>query len=407
MSMLLALRPSLIDRQLEALREQVDAPLRLELWDGRSFDFSAQPTVTVRLPSETSLKYLAKPSLASLGEAYVEGHLDIDGPLPDVIAVADRLSRASGATPWKSAKGMIRAHSKKVDAESISYHYDVSNDFYALWLDRNMVYSCAYFKHEDDSLDQAQEQKLDHVCRKLRLQPGEEFLDIGCGWGALIRWAATHYGVRATGITLSERQHAYATARIKAEGLQDTCQALLMDYRDVPGDERFDKIASVGMFEHVGIKNLPVYFGAVRRLLREQGLFLNHGITAMNTQSGSVGLGAGEFIDRYVFPNGEVPHIALALSGMTEQRLEAVDVESLRPHYARTLDLWAQRLIEHRGEALAIAGERNMRIWQIYLAGCAHAFRQGWVSIYQVLATRQNEEGLSLLPLTREYMYSP
>lgn len=405
MSMLLALRPSVLDRQLETLQSKFSAPLRLELWDGRRYDFSAQPTVTVRLPSEASLKYFAKPSLASLGEAYVEGHLDIDGPLHDVIEVADRLSRAGGASPWHSVRHAVHAHSRKLDAESISYHYDVSNEFYGLWLDRNMVYSCAYFKRTDDTLDAAQEQKLDHICRKLMLQPGERFLDIGCGWGGLIRWAAKHYGVQATGITLSKQQHAYAVERIRAEGLQDKCEALLVDYRDVPGEERFDKIASIGMFEHVGIKNLPVYFGAVKRLLREKGLFLNHGITAMSTASNPVGMGASEFIDRYVFPNGELPHVSVALADMSEQKLEVVDVESLRPHYARTLELWADRLVANRARALAAAGEKRVRIWQVYLAGCAHAFRQGWVSIHQILASKQTEEGSSELPLTREYMY--
>jgi cyclopropane-fatty-acyl-phospholipid synthase len=405
MSMLLALRPSLIDRQLEELKGRLSAPFRLELWDGRRFDFSASPSVTVKLKSEAALKYLSKPTLASLGEAYVEGHLDVDGPLADVVEAADRLARAGGGNPWDANLSPRRAHSRKLDSESVSYHYDVSNEFYKLWLDANMVYSCAYFKRGDDSLDTAQEQKLDHICRKLQLKAGERFLDVGCGWGALIRWAAKHYGVKATGITLSREQHAYAVERTRAEGLADRCEALLLDYRDMPGEGVFDKIASVGMFEHVGIKNLPVYFGTVKRLLRERGLFLNHGITSMSAGSAAVGMGAGEFIDRYVFPNGELPHLSLALAEMSEQKLEVVDVESLRTHYAKTLALWTDRLVANQERALAIAGDKRLRIWQLYLAGCSRAFQQGWISIYQVLATRQAEEGLSELPLTREHMY--
>jgi cyclopropane-fatty-acyl-phospholipid synthase len=406
LSLIAALRPSLLERRIEALKNNITAPFRLELWDGRRFQFSPQPTVTIRVPSAAALKYFAKPSLDTLAQAYIEGQLDVDGPLGDIIEVADRLSRADGHSPLEPVRQRTKRHHRKLDAEAISYHYDVSNEFYSLWLDRNMVYSCAYFQRDDDSLDAAQEQKLDYICRKLRLQPGERFLDIGCGWGGLIRWAASHYGVHATGITLSKQQHAYATERIRCEGLQDRCEALLLDYRDLRGEGCFDKIASVGMFEHVGVKNLPEYFGTVRRLLREQGLFLNHGITGMNPHSSAVGMGAGEFIDRYVFPHGELPHLSWALADMADQKLEVVDVESLRPHYARTLALWAERLVAHKDQAREIAGDRRLRIWQVYLAGCAHGFRQGWMSIYQILASKQAQEGPSALPATREYMYA-
>ena len=268
-----------------------------------------------------------------------------------------------------------------------------------------MVYSCGYFRHEDDTLEAAQLQKLDHICAKLGLAPGERFLDIGCGWGALAMRAAEKYGVMATGITLSDNQHRLANERIRAAGLQDRCRVIMQDYRDMRGEGVYDKIASVGMFEHVGLGNLAVYFSVVRRLLRERGLFLNHGITSADTRNRPVGLGAGEFIGRYVFPKGELPHLHRVVHDMSEQDLEVHDVECLRPHYAKTLGTWSDRFEGCMEAAVAASSERTARIWRIYLAGCAHAFEQGWVSIYQVLASRQTKPGPTALPLTREWMY--
>ncbi len=298
-------------------------------------------------------------------------------------------------------------HTRRDDREAIQHHYDVSNEFYALWLDPRMVYSCAYFRHEDDTLEQAQRQKLDHICTKLMLKPGEKFLDIGCGWGALAMRAAEKYGVDATGITLSENQFRLATERIRAAGLQDRCRVLLLDYRDAPGEGVYDKIASVGMFEHVGLKNLPVYFGTVRRLLREKGLFLNHGITSSDPENGAVGMGGGEFIGRYVFPRGELPHLHRAIHDMSAQDLEVHDVECLRPHYAKTLAFWSASFEEHLAEAVAASSERTARIWRLYLAGCAYGFEEGWMSIHQVLASKRTRPGRTALPLTRDWMYRP
>jgi cyclopropane-fatty-acyl-phospholipid synthase len=268
-----------------------------------------------------------------------------------------------------------------------------------------MVYSCAYFREEGDSLEQAQLQKLDHICRKLRLAPGEKFLDIGCGWGALVMRAAEKYGVDATGITLSENQFRLATERIKAAGLEGRCRVLLQDYRDHAGEEFYDKVASVGMFEHVGLRNLPVYFGAVQRLLRERGLFLNHGITSSDIENRAVGMGAGEFIGRYVFPRGELPHLHLVVNEMSAQDFEIQDIECLRSHYAKTCAAWSASFERRLAEAAAASSERTARIWRLYLAGCAHAFEQRWISIYQVLGSKQCRPGRANLPLTREWMY--
>ena len=393
-----------VESALTNLKKHIQAPLRVVLWDGREVALSDEPRVTVRLNDASTAAALARPSFLTFGEAYIEGRADLEGDMREAIRSVEALARSAQRTLFANSGSRVR-HTRNVDRESIRHHYDVSNEFYALWLDPRMVYSCAYFRDESDSLEAAQVQKLDHICRKLRLAPGERFLDIGCGWGALVIRAAERYGVDATGVTLSENQHRLANERIRAAGLQDRCRVLFQDYRDHPGEGTYDKIASVGMFEHVGLRNLPVYFGAVHRLLRAGGLFLNHGITAANTGNRPVGMGAGEFIGRYVFPNGEVPHLHLATREMSDQSLEIHDVECLRPHYAKTLALWSANFERRLAEAVAASDERTARIWRLYLAGCAHAFEQGWVSIYQVLASKPSGTGRTELPLTRDWMY--
>ena len=394
-----------VENALSRLKKSVSAPVRLVLWDGRAVDFCDKPKVTVRLKGVRGASALMRPSLLSLAEAYIEGDADLEGDMREAIRGAEAITRAIPKPLFQSDGPTNARHTKRGDREAIQHHYDVSNEFYALWLDPRMVYSCAYFKDEGDSLESAQLQKLDHICTKLRLQPGEKFLDIGCGWGALVMRAAQEYGVHATGITLSENQFELANRRIKAAGLEGRCRVLLQDYRDTPGEGVFDKIASVGMFEHVGLRNLPVYFSVVRRLLRENGLFLNHGITTSDVRNRSVGLGAGEFIGRYVFPQGELPHLHLVVRDMSEQDLEVHDVEGLRAHYAKTLGLWSENFERHLDEAVAASTDRTARIWRLYLAGCAHAFDQGWTSIYQILASKQAKPGRTALPLTRDWMY--
>ena len=397
---------SQIEKMVGELRAQMSLPLAIELWNGRRYTLGERPTVTLRVPTASSLKYLVNADLAKLGEAYVEGLLEVEGPIGDAMRAAEGLARRWGGEKKGRAPLLFRnVHTKKKDAEAIRYHYDVSNDFYALWLDRRMVYSCAYFKTGEESIDAAQEQKLDHVCRKLMLRPGERLLDIGCGWGALVMHAAERYGVQATGVTLSQNQHALANERIRAAGLQGRARVLLQDYRDVPGEGVYDKIASIGMFEHVGLKNLPVYFGAIQRLLVDGGVALNHGITSIDPESRSVGLGAGEFIGKYVFPHGELPHLSLVVKEMGAAGLEIMDAETLRLHYAKTLRLWSDRLEAGLGQAREFAGEKRLRIWRAYLAGCAHAFERGWVSIQQVLAVKAGDPRKTPLPWTRDYMY--
>jgi cyclopropane-fatty-acyl-phospholipid synthase len=397
---------SQIEKLVGELRASASLPLAIELWNGKRYALGDRPTVTLRVPAASAVKYLAKADLAALGEAYVEGHIEVEGPIGDAIRAAESLARRLNGDKKGRAPALLRnLHTKKTDSAAIRYHYDLSNDFYALWLDRRMVYSCAYFRTGDESIELAQEQKLDHVCRKLMLKPGERFLDIGCGWGALVLHAAERYGVHATGITLSENQHALANERIRAAGLQDRVQVLLRDYRDVPGEGAYDKIASIGMFEHVGLKNLAVYFGIIRRLLADGGIALNHGITSIDPDSRSVGLGAGDFIGKYVFPHGELPHLSLVIREMGAAGLEVMDAETLRLHYAKTLQQWSERLEANLEKARAFAGEKRLRIWRTYLAGCAHAFAQGWVSIQQVLAVKAGDAHRNPLPWTRDYMY--
>jgi len=395
-----------IEKMVGELSAGMNVPLAIELWNGKRYALGEHPTVTLRVPAASAIRYLAHADLGKLGEAFVEGHIDVEGPIADAIRAAESLARRLGGDKKGRLPGLLwNLHTKKADSAAIRYHYDVSNDFYALWLDRRMVYSCAYFRTGEESIDQAQEQKLDHICRKLMLRPGERFLDIGCGWGGLVMHAAERYGVKALGITLSENQHALANERIRAAGLQDRCEVRLQDYRDVPGEGEFDKIASIGMFEHVGLKNLPVYFGAIRRLLAGGGVVLNHGITSVDPESRSVGLGAGEFIGKYVFPHGELPHLSLVIREMAAAGLEVMDSETLRLHYAKTLAQWSARLEASLEKAREFAGEKRLRIWRTYLAGCAHAFARGWVSIQQVLATKPVDPTVNPLPWTREYMY--
>lgn len=285
-------------------------PLRLELWNGRRIDLSPAPTVTVTVPKLSALRYFIAPDLNKLGEAFVEGHIRVEGSIHEIFRVAESIARSVVATT-RAGFHRVARHTPDRDRKAIEFHYDVSNDFYSLFLDRNMVYSCV------------------------------------------------------------------------------------------------DKIASVGMFEHVGLKNLADYFGKIRSLLSDQGLVLNHGITTSDPDSRWAGLGAGEFIDRYVFPDGELPHIALVLKHMSAAGLEVTDVESLRRHYALTCHEWANRLESNRERATAIAGDRRVRIWQIYLAGCAYGFANGWINIYQLLGCKAENKVAQPLPLTREYMYAP
>jgi cyclopropane-fatty-acyl-phospholipid synthase len=366
--------------------------------------------------------------IGKIAEDYVEQRVRIEGRMRDVMAAAANLlpgSPVASDTAWwtqllRRARSLA-SHTPQRDAEQIRFHYDVSDDFYALWLDPRRVYSCAYYRSPELSLAQAQEAKLDHICRKLMLASGERFLDIGAGWGGLLLWAAENYGVDATGITLSRNQHAYVNDLIRAKGLEGRVRMLLLDYRDLGETRQFDKIASVGMFEHVGQANMPAYFGKIHRLLAPGGLVLNHGITAGSTESAQLGAGMGEFIGKYIFPGGELLHASLVLREMATAGLEMVDTENLRPHYARTLWAWSDALEDRLEQARAVLERTHgpdgagtvLRAYRLYLSGCAMTFEQGWVALHQMLATKPDGEmrtgalrgAQSAYPFTRDHMY--
>jgi cyclopropane-fatty-acyl-phospholipid synthase len=390
---------------VDVVRTQANLPARLVLWNGQQLDFGhfAAPQVTLKVNSASALPLLLEPSLDNLGEAYVKGKIDIEGKLSDIITISYSLARSTVTNASKLAR--VRryfSHSKTSDKKAIQYHYDVSNEFYKLWLDENMVYSCAYFENGDEDLGTAQLKKIDHILKKIQVQPGQRLLDIGCGWGALVLRAAEKFGARCVGVTLSQNQFDLATERVKAAGLADRIEIRLQDYRDVQG--QFDRITSVGMFEHVGRKNLPAYFGKICELLDDDGVAMNHGITSSDSESGETALGGGEFIDRYVFPDGELPHIGLALESMQRGGLEAVDIESLRRHYAHTLDLWSENFEAHAEAAKKLVDDEKFRIWRVYLAGCAYAFENDDVSIYQIVC-RKAGRSAKTLPWSRRYMY--
>ena len=403
-----------IQMQLGNLHESVS----VKLPQGQTLGPADAP-VKLLLSAWSSLARLKAGKIGALGEEFVEGKLHLEGRMRDImVAVAGLLPNnpVQGDKRWWRqllTKARSRAlHTLQKDAAQVQFHYDVSDDFYALWLDPRRVYSCAYYRDADMTLAQAQEAKLDHICRKLMLAPGERFLDIGAGWGGLLLWAAEHYGVNATGITLSKNQHAHVQQLIEARGLQGRVRIELRDYRHLSEAQPFDKIASVGMFEHVGQANLEGYFQKVLRLLAPGGLALNHGITAGGTDNRQLGAGMGDFIEKYIFPGGELVHVSRLLEHMARAGLEVVDAENLRPHYARTLWDWSDALeaqldAAHQllaADADAQRAEKTLRAYRLYLAGSALSFEKGWLALHQVLATRP-AGAQSNYPFKRDYMY--
>jgi len=387
----------------------------------------AQPKVLLTFKDKASLAHIVAGEVGVLGQDYVEGKFEVEGSMRDLMTLAAALLPGS---PVEAARGgwytdLVRRllsvwrHSIERDARQIEFHYDLSDDFYALWLDPRRVYSCAYFHTPDMTLAQAQEAKLDHICRKLRLAPGERFLDVGAGWGGLLLWAAQHYGVDATGITLSRNQNAHVQRLIQEQGLEGRVRVHLLDYRKLDAHQPYDKIASVGMFEHVGRQQLRGYFAQLNRMLRPGGLILNHGITAGGVNNSQLGAGMGEFIEKYIFPGGELTHIGHVLTAITDAGLEDVDVENLRPHYARTLWAWSDaleaRLPEARATLAGESGARALRAYRMYLAGCAMGFEHGWIALHQILAQPRAGGRADALdfppdlayPWRRDYMYPP
>jgi len=386
--------------------ENRNVPVAVRLWNGYEYQPPAGSLVNVNVHSRRALRALASPSLGSLARAYVEQQIDLDGDIRDILIIGEKLTDAL-ADSDRTARPILAwvRQTRPATRKNVSHHYDIANDFYALWLDRRRVYSCAYFRNAGDTLEQAQEQKLDLICRKLMLKAGDRLLDIGCGWGGLAFWAAERYGALCHGITLSQHQFEYVKEQISARGVEGRVSVQLIDYRELPETGQFDKIASVGMFEHVGSANLRRYFGKIMALLKPGGLVINHGITAGAVDSTGVRSGVSEFIEDYVFPGGELVHIARVLEAASREGMECVDIESLRPHYAQTLWNWVDRLEANAEAARRIAGEQRFRVWRIYMAGSAHAFSRGWISIYQMLAGKPLPDGSLPYPYTRDHIY--
>jgi cyclopropane-fatty-acyl-phospholipid synthase len=396
----------------DALTEVADGrlstlPVTVRFWDGSELpggDGSA--AVVVRSPSAVA-HLLRAPGQLGLARAWVEGSLDVEGDLEVILRARNAFSgiwltardrarlaraaaRAVGASRLRPARAPAiearmhgRVRSLGRDRAAVRHHYDVSNRFYQLTLGPSMVYSCAYFTTPDDSLEAAQERKLDLICRKLALQEGERLLDIGCGWGSLLIHAARHYGVAGLGVTLSEPQAELARSRIAQLGLEDRVQIMVQDYREI-ADRPFDKISSVGMYEHVGRDELRHYVQVVTSLLRPGGLFLNHGITRLAPHAPK----PDPFVARYVFPDGELHPLTGILDAMQTAGLEVRDVESLRDHYALTLRRWVANLTANREAAIAEVGTQRERVWRLYMLGSALGFESAEISVHQVLATR-------------------
>jgi cyclopropane-fatty-acyl-phospholipid synthase len=407
------------------LRDYHPRNFEIELWDGARWEPEAGQfrrfTWKINRPGTLRAAFASANQLG-LAEAYIYGDFDIDGDIEAVFPLGDFLvenlsslqklrlgailldlpvAKNPGHAAQTGSKLPGRRHSKERDRRAVTYHYDVSNDFYRLWLDKNMVYSCAYFETPQDDLDTAQVQKLDYVCRKLRLQPGERLLDIGCGWGGLILHAVKNYGVHASGITLSQQQLEYASERIQREGLSDRCQVSLADYRDFEAAP-YDKIASIGMVEHVGESNLEEYFRCAYRLLRAGGAFLNHGIGVPESRRKPP---KPNFTDLYVFPDGELLPISVPTHFAERAGFEVRDVENLREHYALTLRYWVRSLIDRREEIRRLVDEIVYRIWKLQMAGSAYYFETGRLELYQTLLVK-TDQGRSGLPLTRADWYA-
>ncbi len=411
----------------------------VRLWEGSELP-AANPAFRLTLHHAGALRRMFAPPIElSLGEAFIYGDFDLDGDIISALSLLEamftpafssgeiiRLARDVLSLPRVgqvrlSGRGPAHmrgaVHSRERDRAAIAYHYNVGNDFYALWLDRRMQYSCGYFPTGGEDIHTAQERKLEHICRKLRLKPGERLLDIGCGWDGLAIFAAERYGVRVLGVTLSDNQAEYASDRIVQSGLGDRVSVRLQDYRDLDA-ESFDKIVSVGMFEHVGRGHLPEYFAQAHRLLKPGGLFLNHGISYWPGVSYPAAVktpvwqrfierrifGSGSFSQRYIFPDGELVPVSEVNRIAEKFGFEVRDVENLREHYALTLRHWHRRLEEHRAEVISLTNEVTYRTWRLFLVSSAYGFEAGNINVNQTLLSK-TVHGKSSVPLTRADVY--
>ncbi|MCM2373174.1 SAM-dependent methyltransferase [Aporhodopirellula aestuarii] len=427
---------SSIKELLQSIAEPLDLNTSVRLWNGEVIPLGtkADGKYTIELSGPGVIgSLIRRPTLETLVRLYATGHISFEGgDLIDFTAAlkTERSNRrrlktisktmvARRTLPFLFAKtdnrelnqafrdDMVgRTESKRDNKDYIQFHYDVSNEFYKLFLGSEVVYTCAYFKDWNNSLDQAQHDKLDMICRKLRLEPGEKMLDIGCGWGGLICHAAKHYGVQAHGVTLSQTQHDYAKQKIDELGLSDQVTVELCDYADHQG--QYDKISSIGMSEHIGVANYPKYFGKINSMLRDRGIMLNHAIASRAKASKRLAKRIRPeraFILKYIFPGSELTPVGMTTDFMERSGFEVHDVESWREHYALTLKYWCKNLSANKEKAIELVGEERYRLWVAYLAGGSAGFAAGSIKIFQVVGVKRAAKGLTGMPPTREHLY--
>ncbi|MBH9991029.1 class I SAM-dependent methyltransferase [Lactobacillus sp. W8092] len=381
----------------ELLKNSFNIPLKVTYWDQKTEQYgTVDPDIHITIHKPIPIKSIMNNASLALGEAYMNKTIEIDGSIEKLILAAYQ-SRNSFLYNKKFKQFMpTHTHSKNDEEEFVQDHYDIGNDFYKLWLDDTMTYSCAYFEKPDDTLKQAQLNKVHHILKKLNPQPGKTLVDIGCGWGTLMLTAAQEYHLKVTGITLSEEQYEYVVQKIKDLKLTDCAEVKLVDYREIK-DQKWDYVVSVGMFEHVGHEDLPEYFRDVAQMLVDGGTALIHGIT----RQGSGALNA--WIDKWIFPGGYIPGLTENINNILNAGLQLSDMEMLRRHYQRTLEIWEQNFQAHRAEVTQMMDERFSRMWELYLQACAASFASGNIDVVQYLISK-GPSGTNL-PMTRDYVY--
>ncbi|TWT67060.1 SAM-dependent methyltransferase [Allorhodopirellula solitaria] len=421
---------------LQAVAGPLDLNVSVRLWDGNVVPLGPHvdgPLVIAISGPGVIGSLLRRPTLETLVRLYATGHIEFEGGDLIEFTKALRTERSNRAELKKISKAMVarktlpflfaktnagdldhgysddmvgRKESARNNTDYIQFHYDVGNEFYKLFLGEEMQYTCGYFTDWSNSLDQAQHDKLNMICRKLRLEPGEQMLDIGCGWGGLICHAAQHFGVKAHGVTLSQEQHDFAKAKIERLGLQDQVSVEICDYADHQGT--YDKISSIGMSEHIGAANYARYFGKINSMLRDRGVVLNHAIARRAKTSKKAAQRIRperQFILKYIFPGSELTPVGETTESLELSGFEVHDVESWREHYAHTTRFWCQNLSSNRERAIELVGREKYNLWVAYLAGASAGFTAGSIKLYQVVATKRAGKGLSGMPPTREHLY--